>query len=114
MSIEDSQHKTNIYLSGTGFLSKCICGWQKEFSLSSYFSDNESIARQDAESSATEHLQESEIVRKYLSRVGTKGGKTKSQSKSYSSRLNGKKGGRPGIPIDIDALEEEVVISTGD
>ena len=34
-------------------------------------------------------------VLKYLSRIGKKGGKVKSDKKADAVRLNGKKGGRP-------------------
>lgn len=122
MSIQDNNHKTNVYRlahnndleSSTGFMAKCICGWQKEYNLKDYFSDNESTARKDAENAATQHLLETDIVRQYLSRVAAKAGRAKSPKKANSSRLNGKKGGRPMIPVDIDALIEDEIISTGD
>lgn len=111
---QDCNHKTNVYRCNGGFLSKCICGWQKSCLLIDYPSYDESSARKDAEDAATTHLSETTIVKEYLSRVAAKAGRVKSLKKSISSRLNGKKGGRPLIPVDIDALAEEEIISTGD
>ncbi len=41
-----------------------------------------------------------EEVKKYLSELGKKGGASKSERKKESSRLNGKKGGRPKVLKD--------------
>lgn len=111
---QDNNHKTSVYRCNGGFLSKCSCGWQKSYLLTDYPSYNESSARKDAEDAATTHLSETAIVKEYLRRVAAKAGRAKSPKKADSSRENGKKGGRPLIPVDIDALVEDEIISAGD
>jgi hypothetical protein len=37
-------------------------------------------------------------IRKYLARLGRKGGKASTEAKAEAARLNGKKGGRPKKP----------------
>jgi hypothetical protein len=36
-----------------------------------------------------------DLITRYLSKIGRKGGKSKSAAKAEAARINGKKGGRP-------------------